>query len=592
MPSRFARLYPFLWKHRASLAWGALALVAANYFDVKALVLLGDGLDLMRLRLETLGGLQRGLLLGTLVVTVLTILAGAVARFWMRWLIIGVSREVEFGVRNALFAHLERLSPSFYRRHPTGDLMARATNDLEAVRMVIGPAAMYLASVAVMMPLSLYQMLRISWTLTLATWLPLVFIAPLFYVFSRRIHARFTRVQETFSEISSRCQETLTGIRVVKAHGREAQVAEGFERLSQRYVGDNMRLALVQAFFIPLLGLIVGLSLLALVTVGSALILGGRSGRGPTAGSLVAFFGLTMANIWPLAAIGWVLSVMERGAASMRRLDALFEAEPEGVDPPAPADLPPLRGRLEARRLTFTYPGESRPALEDFTVTVPAGGTLGLTGPVGSGKSTLAALLMRRDNPPRGALFVDGRDILNWPLAAYRARVAIVDQEPFIFSDSLRANIAYGLPEGADGVVEMVAQIARLDDEVRDFPAGYETVLGERGITLSGGQRQRTALARALALDPAVLILDDALAAVDAHTEEAILQGLAGFMAGRTTLLISHRIRAVSLADHIVYLEDGRIVEEGTHEQLMALGGHYFDLARRQQLAEEIEATA
>lgn len=589
MKFRFSRLLPYLIENGWTLALGAVALVAANMLDVNLLVLLGLATDMLSWDPGPASLLQAPtiyLLLGTVVATVI---GGALARFWMRRLIIGVSREVEFTLRNDLFAHFQSLSPQFYKKHPTGDLMARATNDLEAVRMVVGPALMYLSSVVVMLPLSLYAMMRISPKLTLITWLPLLLLAPLFYFFSSRIHRRFLLVQESFSNLSTRVQEFLTGIRVVKAYAREEGEAQRFEVLSQDYVYQNVELTKLQAFFIPMMALFVGCSLLALVWGGSTMIVAGQI----THGNFISMFLLMQANIWPMAAIGWVFSLLERGAASMARIDQLFEAQPEVVGGAArirAVEKPGLD--IELRNLTFRYPDTERAVLEGVSLRLGAGKVLGITGPVGCGKSTLAILLARRFNPPRGTIFVEGIDLLDWPLDEYRRRVSIVDQEPFIFSDTIRANVAYGVKGEPTEIVERAGGIAKLAEEVASFPRKYETMLGERGINLSGGQRQRTALARALAVDPQLLILDDALSAVDTHTEEQILEGLRQVMKGRTTVLISHRIRTVSIADHILYLDDGRIAEEGTHADLMARGGAYWGLARRQKLAEEIEATA
>lgn len=568
---------------------GAVALVAANLLDVNLLVLLGLATDMLSWDSGPVSFLQAPTIYLLLMTVVATVLGGGLARFWMRRLIIGVSREIEFKLRNDLFAHFQALSPQFYKKLPTGDLMARATNDLEAVRMVVGPALMYMSSVVVMLPMSLYAMIRISPRLTAITWLPLLLLAPLFYFFSSRIHRRFMLVQESYSDLSTRVQEFLTGIRVVKAYAREEAEAKRFEELSRDYVFQNVELTKLQSFFIPMMALFVGCSLLALVWGGSAMIVSG----GITHGNFISMFLLMQANIWPMAALGWVFSLLERGAASMGRIDQLFEAKPELVDGSARIEGIGTDGmELEIRDLTFRYPDTETPVLENITVRLGAGQILGITGPVGCGKSTLAILLARRFNPPRGTILIDGIDLLDWPLETYRRRVSIVDQEPFIFSDTIRANVGYGVRDDTNEIVERMSGIAKLAEEVEGFPLGYETMLGERGINLSGGQRQRTALARALAVDPQLLILDDALSAVDTHTEEQILDGLRGVMKGRTTVLISHRIRTVSIADHILYLEDGRITEEGTHAELIALGGQYWGLARRQRLAEEIEATA
>lgn len=589
MKSRFSRLFPYLFRNKRMLGLGAVALVAANILDINVLVLLGLATDMLSWRPGPVAIVYTPTLYFLLGTLVLTVLGGGLARFWMRRLIIGVSREIEFSLRNDLFAHFQRLSPRFYKRYPTGDLMARATNDLEAIRLVVGPAVMYLASVAVMLPLSLYAMVRISPRLTLITWLPLLLLAPLFYFFSSRIHRRFMLVQESFSTLSTRVQEILTGIRVVKSYAREDDEAGRFEALSQDYVYHNVELTKLQAFFIPMMALFVGSSLLALVWGGSAMIVSDTI----THGNFISMFLLMQANIWPMAAIGWVFSLLERGAASMQRIDELFNEEPDIVDGAARIEDVTKEGmRIDIRDLTFTYPEAESPALSEVSLTLEPGRILGMTGPVGCGKSTLAILLARRFNPPRGTILIDGIDILDWPLEEYRKRISIVDQEPFIFSDTIGSNVGYGLREEAAGDIERFSEIARLAEEVEALPLKYETMLGERGINLSGGQRQRAALARALAVDPQLLILDDALSAVDTNTEEQIIEGLKDFMKGRTTILISHRIRTVSIADHIIYLDRGRVVEEGTHGQLMSQGGKYWELARRQKIAEEIEATA
>ncbi len=586
----FNALLPYIRENTGLLLLGAVMLIAANYLDVKALTLLGQGIDLLAVNLGPFAGIHEGLMVGFVATVAVLVVAAAIARFWMRWLIIGASRQIEFRYRDDLFRHLQSLSASFFSRYPTGDIMSRSTNDLESVRLVIGPAVMYLSGTAVMLPMSLYQMIQISGTLTLFTWLPLVLVAPLFYFFSRRIHVRSMRSQEIFSEISTRVQETLTGIRVIKAYAREDEAAKQFEGTSNEFVRESVALALLQAYFIPLMAFIISLSLLGLVWAGGVLIvLHKDEPSGLTPGNLIGFLVLLMANIWPLAAIGWVFSMVERGSASMERLNRIFAEQTEITDPPVSKEEKNVRGRIELRNLTFTYPGAHKPALREINLNVAEGQIIGLTGPVGCGKSTLAHLLSRRYNPERGMIVIDDRDILDWRLRDYRARVGIVDQEPFLFSESIASNIAYGCPGAEQSKITHAAQIAQFDADVREFPHQYETLLGERGINLSGGQRQRAALARAIAIDPAILILDDALAAVDTHTEEEILKGLREFMRGRTTLLISHRISTVSLADHILYMENGSIAESGTHEDLIEHSGHYAALARRQQLTEEIE---
>lgn len=593
MHRRFARLYPYLWRYRRALAVGLVCLLASNYLEIQAAVLMGVGIDTLGLRLGPFGGAQDLMLTAFVGLTLAIAVGGAVSRFWMRKLMISASRHVEFDFRNDLFSHLLGQSSSFYDRYRTGDLMSRATSDIDAIRTIIGPAIMYIANTGALLPMAVVKMSLISPLLTGIVWLPLVLLPTVFFMFKRQIHDRFKRSQELMSDLSTNIQEMLSGVRIIKSYGREDEAAERFDRVSDQYVHENMRLAAVQSVLMPLLTVIVGFSLLALIWGGSVMIIRGDL----TLGNLVTFFILLMASVWPMIAFGWVAAQIERGAASMRRLDELFEEAPEILEPATPADTPErVRGHIVIRDLTFHYPTGEVPALHGIRLDVPAGQTLGLTGPVGCGKSTLAQILARRYNPPRGTVFIDGVDILDWPVAWLRAQIGIVDQEPFLFSDTIESNIGYGLDGRGNGAFERdtrrAAEVAQLAQAVRDFPFQYATILGERGINLSGGQRQRTALARAIARDPGLLILDDALAAVDTHTEEAILKGLAEVLEGRTTILISHRITTVSLADRIVYLEGGRVVEQGTHEQLIAARGHYWALARRQQLTEEIDLTA
>ncbi|MEN6627328.1 MAG: ABC transporter ATP-binding protein [Candidatus Sumerlaeia bacterium] len=597
MSHRFKRLYPYLWRYRVAIFWGMVCLVATNFLEIRVAMLVGNGIDMLRLPFGPFTGLQRAALTLFAVLVAGLAVGMAVTRFWMRRLIIGASRRIEYDFRNDFFTHLLRLSPSFYDRYRTGDIMSRATSDMDAIRMVIGPSIMYLTNTVTVLPMAIAQMLAISAILTGLVWLPLITLAPLFYYFKSRIHRRFRRVQELMSDLSTYVQETLAGVRVIKIFGREAGRSRDFNRVSDQYVASNIGLARLQAVFIPMLMLIVGLAVLMLIWAGSWLIIHGRL----TIGQLTSFFLLLNWSVWPLIALGWVLTQIERGSASMLRVEEIFRQQPD-IAPaydsqkadvgPAPSPAIPIKlcGRIEIRDLTFQYPTAEEPALRNLNLIIEPGATLGLTGPVGCGKSTLARLLARRYNPPRGSVFVDGVDILDWPPHELRRQIGVVDQEPFLFSDTIAANILFG--SRGDGRARQYADAAQLASDVDSFPAGYETLLGERGINLSGGQRQRVALARALGREPALLILDDALAAVDTHTEEAILSGLKQLLKGRTTLIISHRISTVSLADEIAYMDRGRIVEQGTHAELMALRGRYHDLARRQQLAAEIERTA
>ncbi|OPZ07997.1 MAG: putative multidrug resistance ABC transporter ATP-binding/permease protein YheI [candidate division BRC1 bacterium ADurb.BinA292] len=563
---RFDRLKPYLWRHRNPLLLGMACLVASNYLDIRIAVMLGAGIDAVGLPAGPFGAVKAELLTIFLLVTLVLGIGAGVTRFYMRRLIINTSRNVEYEFRNDLFGHLLRLPASFYDRFRTGDVMARATSDIEAIRMVLGPAIMYVANSLVLFPMAVWQMAVISMRLMLLCFVPMLLVIPVVYYFRSRINIRARLVQEANSDLSANVQENLSGMRVIKVYAREQTQAEAFDRLSQRYVKANMDLVRLQAVFFPALSLMIGGVVAMLLLGGGVMIIRGTL----TLGAIITFFALLMTCIWPLAAFGWIMAQLERGAASMKRVNEIFEAAPEASDEP------------EA-------------AAEDLAAGAPAIAPV-MRGEVGCGKSTLAHLLMRRYDPPRGALFIDGRDILDWPIAALRRQIGIVDQEPFLFSDTIAANVAFGVAEQeAERLaprIERVTRVAQLDDEVRGFPQGYETILGERGINLSGGQRQRSALARALARDPALLILDDALAAVDTHTEEAILRGLRELLGQRTTLIISHRISTVSLADRIVYLEAGRVAEQGTHEELLARRGKYWMLAQRQRLAEEIGRTA
>ena len=594
MIRRFKRLFPYLRRHAGAMTLGMICLFLGNYFEITMAVLFGMAVDSLSVNLGPLKGLEGSFLNIFIGLTLAMGLAAAFFRFWMRRLIIGVSRHIEFEFRNDFFAHLLKLPAAVYDRRRTGDIMSRATSDMDAVRMVIGPAIMYLANTLVMLPMAIFKMAQLSPMLTLICMAPMLIIAPIFYFFKRHIHDRSLRTQELMSDLSAFIQETFSGIRVVKVHARESDQAAKFNAVSTEYVGESLRLAMLQAVFMPLLMIVVSLSVLALLWGGSYLIIAGSV----SIGALFTFFTLLMASIFPMIAIGWVLSLLERGAASMERIDEVFN-EPLEIRDHATTqrELPELEGLIEFRAMTFQYEEAEKPALIDVNLTIEAGTTLGITGPIGCGKSTLAALVARRYSPPRGTLLIDGVDILDWPVEGLRARIGVVDQEPFLFSDTIEANILYGvdpvsLNGNAHARARQAAEIAQLEGDLSQLPHGFETILGERGINLSGGQRQRTALARALAREPRMLLLDDALAAVDTHTEEAILRGLRTVLGRSTTLIVSHRISTVSLADRIVYLEGGRIIEQGTHEELIELGGKYWTLARKQQLAEEIERTA
>jgi ATP-binding cassette subfamily B protein len=527
----------------------------------------------------------------------IAVVAG-VFKYWMRHAVIGISRHVEYDLRNDLFAHLERLPIAYFQRGRTGDLMSRTTNDLAAVRMMLGPGVMYFVNTLVTALASLGFMLAISPRLTALALLPLPLVSLTVWYFGDRIHHRFEEIQAYFSSLSARAQENLAGVRVVRAFTREGRELEDFRALNQGYLERNLQLIHTSGLFYPTLAFLSGLAALLVLYLGGREVVAGHI----TLGQFVAFTVYIGMLNWPMVALGWVINIFQRGLASWGRIIEVLDSPPvaaggreAGASDATPAGARPVsgpdRGEVEFRHLTFTYPGAAEPALRGVSFRVPAGRTVALVGRTGSGKSTLLALLARAFEPPPGTVFLDGVDVLEYDLHALRENLAVAPQDTFLFSTTVAANIAYGAGHEDRAAVECAARVAHLDDDVRGFPLGYDTLVGERGITLSGGQRQRAAIARAVLRDAPVLMLDDCLSSVDTHTEEAVLHGLRGVSAGRTTLIVSHRVSTVRDADEIVVLEDGAVAERGTHERLLGLGGLYAALHRRQQLEEELEAS-
>jgi ATP-binding cassette subfamily B multidrug efflux pump len=516
----------------------------------------------------------------------------AVFRFYMREILNGVSRIIEHDLREALFDHLTKLDSAYYGRTRTGELMARLTNDLGAVRMAVGPAIMYLTNTLFGGLFALSFMIAISGRLTLIAVTPMILLPVITLTLGKVIHDRFEQVQARFGDITTLVQEHLSGLRIIRAYRQEGAEQRRFDELSADYLERNLRLVRMNGLMSPSFMFFAGLGAAAVLGFGGAAVVEGTI----TVGAFVAF-GLYLANLtWPLIALGWVTSLFQRGAASMTRLLAILDAEAVIRDPEPPrvaAELPPTSGgrALTLDRVSFAYPNqegaEPRTVLHDISVTIPAGGTLGIVGATGSGKSTLLELIPRLADVTGGRILLDGVDIRDLPLAVLRQEIGFVPQESLLFSETLTTNLSYGTLHEPDA--KWAAGIAQLTETIEAFPGGWETMLGERGINLSGGQKQRAALARALARRPSVVILDDALSAVDTHTEAAILRGLRDALAGRTAIIASHRITAIRDASWILVLDDGRVVEQGRHADLLAAKGRYFTLLRRQQLEEEIE---
>jgi ATP-binding cassette subfamily B protein len=580
-PRHLRRLLPYLRAHRRRLSWGLLALVLTTALSVASPWVLRHAID------DLTGGVTHGKLWAYAAIIVGLVAFESVFRYQMRTVLIGISRELEFELRNDLYAHLTRLPARYYQAHRTGDIMSRATNDLSAVRMVLGPGIMYTANTVATSIGTIALMVRISPRLLLLSLVPLVFVSFLVRYFGRRIHDRFEAVQAQLSELSAVVQENLAGARVVRAYAQEPHEMARFQAANEEYLRRNQRLIRMYGSLYPGIQLLMGSGAVLVVWLGGRMVVAGTI----TLGEFVAFGAyLTMLH-WPMIALGWVVNIFERGEASMGRIAAILDA-PAEIEDRAPLAAA-VRGRVEFRGLTFAY-DDGRPVLHDIDLTVPAGSTVAIVGPTGSGKSTLVSLIPRLFEAPPGTVLVDGRDVRLLPLAALRGAVGYVPQETFLFSETVAENVAFGLPASPerDQRVRWAADVAQLGKDVADFPKQFETFVGERGITLSGGQKQRTALARALAIDPPILILDDSLASVDTQTEEDILRALRGVMATRTTFLVSHRVSTVREADIIVVLDAGRIVERGTHDELIARGGFYADLHRRQLLEEEMEKTA
>jgi len=579
------RLKPYLIRYRKTLLLGLGTVVGSNVFTVFQPLFMGYAIDELKRGIESRTFVTGDVLTWAFVIVVFSLVAGFFT-FLTRQTIIVVSRHIEFDLRNDLLAHLQKLSYSYFQNKPTGDLMAHATNDIGAVRNVLGPGIMYPSDTLMTFTMVLTLMLIKDWQLTLLALIPLPLVSFVVYYLGKMIHDRFTERQEQFSLLTTRAQENLSGIRVIKAYVREAYEIARFRNLSWEYMKKNLVLARIQSILWPLMFLLVGFSMLITIYFGGLKIIDGEM----TIGTLTAFIAYLVMLIWPVIAFGWVINLLQQGAASMQRLAAILDTEPEIRDTDrTDHSIQSLRGEIEFRDVSFTHKEMNKPSLKNLSIRINNGMTVAVVGFTGSGKSTLVNLIPRLYDITDGSLLIDGKDIRTIPLSVLRSNIGYVPQETFLFSDTIAENVRYGADGTTDDDVHAAATISQISRDVSEFPKQFDTMIGERGITLSGGQKQRTSIARAIMRRPTILILDDALSAVDTYTEEEILKQLRAFMKDRTSIIISHRISTVKDADLIIVLDNGSIVERGTHEELVQKGGIYADLHEKQLLERELE---